>query len=622
MVLPAQPAAVRVYSDDGTARCLTADLDVGRGGRAQVDRDVAVLLALVARCGGRAFTDSSPSGGRHVYVPLVVPVAHDELRPVLYALAALLPSLDVAPGVNLLAGCIRPPGARHKSGGWQRLDGPLPQAVAVAEAPNPPAVWAALLAELRPQLRAQQVARTDPSLGMPGEAAGAAGPKETRAHRAPPARPGGARALRPAVLQTARTGGYDTVRYRSPSEARQSVLAAAAASGWVFGDVLEQLEDGSWPGLWGLYGRYRPQHRREALAADWLNALAYATTPTPARLPAGPGGDGLSNHVHISDTREPTTHRGGAPTSPAVTAPSGAVRGGQLPADGYAFLRGWWTAVRLAERDRHPGRSGLSARLVLRALGNAGQKTGRRHLAFGVRSLAVATGLSRTTVAATLRMLRDADDPLLSLLVGGRGLAGDLYVLRIPDAYTEAARTRAWRPGRIEALLPCFRVLGVPAAFVYENLDPHPQSSWDLAAGALLSPRATQHALAQLAAHGLAVRDPTGWTRGPADPAAVAVALGADQLVADQVDRYRAERAAWHTRLGAHPGPSISDLVATPPAPVPALSDPAACWCASRQHPPPAADVDTHSSSSALARSAVDLVLRLLGGTVLHTTSQ
>lgn len=79
----------------------------------------------------------------------------------MYALTALLPSRDVAPCVNLLAGCFRPPGSRHRAGGWQVLDGPLAPAVAVAEHPDGPQVWAAPPAALRPQLTAQQVRRVD-----------------------------------------------------------------------------------------------------------------------------------------------------------------------------------------------------------------------------------------------------------------------------------------------------------------------------------------------------------------------------------------------------------------------------------------------------------------------------
>jgi len=57
---PELPAAVRLYGRDGRARCLALDLDVGRGGHAQVVADTERLLALVAAIGGRAFVDESP----------------------------------------------------------------------------------------------------------------------------------------------------------------------------------------------------------------------------------------------------------------------------------------------------------------------------------------------------------------------------------------------------------------------------------------------------------------------------------------------------------------------------------------------------------------------------------
>lgn len=624
--LPDQPAAVRVFDDDGEARCLVADLDVARAGQAQVDQDAARLLGLLGRCGGRAFTDRSPTGGRHVYLPLAVPVTYDQVRAVAYALAVLLPSLDIAPVVNLRSGCIRPPGARHKTGGWQQLDGPLADAQAVVADPNPPAVWAALLDALRPQLTALQPASTDPALAMPAQAAGAAGSRERQACTAPAASPGGPRPLRPAVLATARTGSWDPTRYASPSEARQGVLAAAAASGWTLPDVLGQVQAGRWPGLWGFYARYRNGSRREALAGDWLSALRYARHDAPASRPSGDAARPsrtttrhpsamIVSLTHNLDTREPITHRGAPARLPAVTPvaapPAAALHGLDergLPREDYAWLRAWWSAVRRAERDRYVGRAGLSVRLVLRALGNAGQKTGRRHLAFGVRSLAIAAGLSRTTVAVVLRQLRDERDPLLLHLVDGRGLHGDLYELRIPDGHLEQARTDAWRPGRIEALLPCFRVLGVPAALVYENLDQHPHSSWELAHTSLLSVRAVQQALVELAAHGLADRDPTGWSRGAADPAQVARAVGADQLVADQVQRYTVERRRWQTRLGAH-GPTIQELLHASPTPPEPDLPPAQRWLPRQPHPPPNVPDTT--------QTALDLVRTVLGGTVL-----
>jgi len=73
-------------------------------------------------------------------------------------------------------------------------------------------------------------------------------------------------------------------------------------------------------------------------------------------------------------------------------------------------LRTWWTAVSLLEHIRYADRAGIARRWVLRAVGEAAMKTGSRYVAFGVRSLSVATGLDHTTVAAHLRALREEDD--------------------------------------------------------------------------------------------------------------------------------------------------------------------------------------------------------------------
>jgi len=69
-----------------------------------------------------------------------------------------------------------------------------------------------------------------------------------------------------------------------------------------------------------------------------------------------------------------------------------------LPARGteqaYRWLRTWWTAVSLLEHTRYSDRAGIGRRWVLRAVGEAAMKTGSRYVAFGVRSLSVATAVS------------------------------------------------------------------------------------------------------------------------------------------------------------------------------------------------------------------------------------
>src|SRR5580704_13612746 len=105
-----------------------------------------------AACGGRSFADVSPTGGRHVYVLWSRPRPITEIRPLMRALCARYPSLDPAPMLNPAAGCIRPPGARHRTGGHQELTTRPPAARAVVERPNGPEVWSALLERLAPVL--------------------------------------------------------------------------------------------------------------------------------------------------------------------------------------------------------------------------------------------------------------------------------------------------------------------------------------------------------------------------------------------------------------------------------------------------------------------------------------
>ncbi len=229
----------------------------------------------------------------------------------------------------------------------------------------------------------------------------------------------------------------------------------------------------------------------------------------------------------------------------------------------------------------------------------------------GTRSYAISIGRARSTVGAALRQLSEEDDSYLTLLVAGRGLEADLYELRIPDAYNQRARNTPWRPGRIEALLPVFRVLGTPAGFVYELLDSGPQTSWTLASTALLGRSTACAALAELAAHGLAVKTAAGWIRGPADPAAVARTLGADRLVADQVERYRADRRSWRTRLGLDLAPGVDELDNAPPPPAdPYVPGGHTNWAAVYPRPPPDRQ-----------ETALELVRRVLGGVLIDTNS-
>jgi DNA-binding IclR family transcriptional regulator len=104
--------------------------------------------------------------------------------------------------------------------------------------------------------------------------------------------------------------------------------------------------------------------------------------------------------------------------------------------------------------------------------------------------------------------------------------------------------------GRIWATRPVFRVVdgGHGAAEVYEQLasSAGKVSARALAAALGRSPTTVTVHLQELASWGLAVGGGRGgWVLGPADPDELASRLGAAELVAAQVARFRAEREAW-----------------------------------------------------------------------------
>ncbi len=558
--VPDQPAAVRIYDQQGEARCLPADLDIGRGGPGQVLKDLARLRGLIERCGGRVITDRSPNGGQHLYVPWRDSVPFHELRPVMIALAALLPSLDVQPAINLLSGCLRPPGSRHKSGGWQELTTPLVESQSIARDGNPPSVWVALQTLLSAleqpgQLAASTLSGATPSstpvprrpigLALPAGAAGSAGPHERRAHQEHLALPKKARALTPDTLRIAQHGEYDKTRYGTPSQARQRVLAAAAGGGWHYIDLLEHLQTGRWPGLAGFYARYRPAARPERLAADWISAVTWLRVTDAQR-----SGPALPACAPKSHTREPATHRGGSSAGGGRTLTS-VGRTGRQTSEEYQFVRTWWNVARRAERARYTGRAGFTRRLLLRAVANAAQKKGSRYLEFGCRSLSLAMGVDHSTTAAALRALRQEEDPLVVLLEDRRGVRGDLYELTLPEEYADTIDRRDWRAGKIEAIHPVFRALGLTVAFIYEELDAAASTSFDLADLAMTSLRASQKALLVLSQHGLATKTNAGWVRGAACLDQVAVQLGVPKVLEEIQAGHQKQRREWRALLGA-----------------------------------------------------------------------
>jgi DNA-binding transcriptional ArsR family regulator len=467
----------------------------------------------------------------HLYVPFTVPIGFHDARDLALALARRTPSMDPAPNQNLSDGLIRPPGSIHPSGGHQILHGTLTDAHRLAATGNPVGVLTALRESLAGELAAVTTGHHDPT--APDDLDAAAGGLPRRS---------GSRELAADYLRIATTGIYDTTRYRSPSEARQAVLDAAVWAGLTLPAVLARIENGTWPGLAAFYTRYRhPGTRRKALLADWAKAVAYVTAQH-AKNPT-------ESLVRKSPTSEPPSH-GGHPGSTIQDQQQRRSRG--TPGE-YRWIRGWWTALGLLEHTRYTDRAGIGKRWVLRAIGEAAMKTGSRYVAFGVRSLSVATGLDHTTVAAHLRALRDEDDPLIDLIENDRGLAGDLYQLRIPDQAAARATTVGWKAGKLHALRPVFRELGHPAAFVYEALEQsrgRPERSFDLVTRTGLSRTAVYQALETLAAWNLVTPRDGRWVLVPGTSLQLlAEQFGCADTVRAQVSRHRHERTQYRRAL-------------------------------------------------------------------------
>jgi len=530
--LPAVPAAVPVYTAAGDTRVLVLDLDTSKADRAAVLRDAAAVRALVAAAGGRLISDESPSGGVHIYIPVADPVPFDEARDFALAMVTRTPTLDPQPMVGMTDGLIRPPGSRHRSGGFQRLHGSLSAAHLILKQPNPATVWTAIKGALAGELaavRADRLQRDAAALGTGGPASSAPYVPRT----------GGHRELAGDYLRIATTGLYNSARYPTPSHARQAVIASAAWAGLQFPHVVSRLHNGTWPGLASFYTRYRsPGARRKAVLADWKNAVSWVQKAKANDTGVRP--------VRISPTSKPPTHR--------RTKGTIGIQQDRSAAAEYQFLREWRTSLALVERDRYSGRTGPAVRMLLRALGEAGMKSGSRYIAFGTRSLDLASGIDHTTVAAHLRMLRNEADPLVYLIQGDRGLLGDLYELRIPDRVAARASRLDWRAGKIHSLRPVFRDLGLPAAFVYEALEQvkFRSTSFDLAKETGMARSTVYEALETLAAFNLVEQRNGRWSVvASTSLALLAESLGCAEDMAARLATHRVERIAFRKVMRA-----------------------------------------------------------------------
>lgn len=518
--LPSLPAAVRIFGKDGTCAAIFLDFDSAVAGIDWVLADVRAVQSWLHKCGARWIEDYSPSGGRHVYIPLAERVTFSEARDLVEALGTRYRTLDKTPHQNILHGCMRTPGSPHKRGGHQELAMSLSMAYDIARRPNPLPVWSSMNDELASEIAAVRALRLEQTFTP----AAVDAPKVEH----PMGR------MSREMQQMALSGLYDANRYCSDSEARQAVLTGAAAAGMELKEVERRILQGIWPGLASFYARYGSRHRLSALRRDWVKAVSYLSK----NKDSGPG----NNNVRISPTSLPNTQPPGIQGVSISSSPAGEHR----------FIRTWRNALRLREPTYTDSRTGLARRMVLRALGEAAHKTASRFVEFGVRSVAVATGLDHTTVGSHLRALRSEKDPLVTLVEVGRGTKGDLYMLAVPEGVKAASEDLSWRKGKLHALRPIFREMGLPAAFVYEALEHSPgMSTAEIVRLTRLSRTAVSEALDVMAAWNMIARDTRkAWsvvsTTSLKD---LAEHFGVLEAVAVQLQKHRTERILWREWL-------------------------------------------------------------------------
>lgn len=488
------PAAVHLHDKHGCGRVLVLDLDQAAG---TVADDYTSLTHTLDSLGAMWFADASPSGGRHIYIPLTDAVSHTVLADVARRLATLYPSIDPSPHYSADTGCIRPPGSVWKRGGHQRLITDLKDAIAATAICNPNHVLDSLVADVPPQ----PLPSAEPSIDV-----------DVSAYV-----PEGNSHLSPRLATIARTGLYDTNRYSSPSEARQAVITGAVRAGLPQLDVIRRIETGIWPGLAAMYRRYATGQRK-ALGRDWAKARTWLS------------------------------HQGSKSVQSGTTSPQ--VTGGRLPTPSTH------TALRRIERHlTHTEPPALDSstrkrRYLLRALLAAAHQEGSLTVARGCRSLAIASGIDHTKIPATLNALCAEPHPLVRRIQDAQGKNAAVYELLAPAEST--SDESPWGKGLpVEAVRPVFRILGLTAADVYETLELYPGlTGRGIARATGHSPTTVLDALALLHSHGLITAKTSGgntvWSVTSSQMLVDAAdRLGATAIVAALILRYRTERLAW-----------------------------------------------------------------------------
>jgi DNA-binding HxlR family transcriptional regulator len=505
--LPKTPTAVMLFNQDEHLSLLALDFDAKGHTEFAAAADAQDALELLGSVGLSPVADVAPTGGWHVYARLPRPAPKRAVRQLAAALRARWATLDISPLCNPIHGCIRPPGAPHTAGGFQALVTPIDQVTKALGSRPDPGSWN----RLRHAVGAQQY---EAAAEVAQEVDGS--PAVGIRYRGVPR----------SADQLARTGHHPTKQFRSPSEARFSVIMSCVRCGWSLADIRNQLPHWEW------FRQSLGTKHHSSLAGDFHRAKKRRTQDLQDR------------HVHQPNTSQQQPQGGLYPSDNQTELPTPTV----TTEDPHLDLRKFraFTTDHRCRRHYSP-----RLRATLDAVIQFGYMKSRLYVDVGVRSLAEAANNRFETVSVHLHSL--AADGLITRVSDAQGVLPDVWRVNteLGDSYRPAS-------GQQNAIRPLFRVLGGHlTAEVYEQLATRrgrsPVRCVQLASTLGYDPRTIRDALSLLESWGLCERDGQAYEVGSTDPTTLSKRLGGHEHQKTQHDEHATQRQQWAQRLGQQP---------------------------------------------------------------------
>jgi hypothetical protein len=534
--VPSTPWAMYLAGPDGRYRYLCFDLDASKGNAANDSDRLAFWLTDLNI--DHLVTASGPTGGRHVWIALDGSADADVVADVARRAAQLLPSLDITPLVNPATGCVRPPGAPHRTAGFYSTV----TAGAITSLEYPVANTDDL--EVLARFLADSGASGEPRRTSPAK--GVAYDENGYPHMLGARRPLSARVA--ALL--------DAEPEADTSVTLARVLAGLARSRWRFHEVMELLPTS--PALEhartmaGRPARTPVPHgtARRRLANAWSRAVYFvAANPIDS---VGADDDFVERAAAAASAVELCQRR--AQSTP-----------------------GFWGFDNLSRAARgHRGRR--VNRLVLDAICLYLVQAARDVIEVDTRRLAQDTGYGRESCRLALLALAEADDPAdvesawIVRVDAATGVHGGRFRLSARFSTEEVIQERAQvatrpfaQPSDLENRTWWIQELGDRLAALSQDLFAAPHSlgrtagrvfasigdAIDVSAAeifvrAQVDAGTGRRAINELAVHGLIGRSENGWqARQSVDLELIAESIGVAGYLEERAVRYSIERAVW-----------------------------------------------------------------------------